>query len=63
MLTEVLGRERVWGHKVRTERSPLRVDVTLSASLPHGKAIPMPAPPVWWAREVHGRLERIEPLK
>jgi hypothetical protein len=64
MLTEVLGRERVWGHKVNTERSPMRIDVTLSASLPHGKAIPMPGATVWakWAREVHGRLERIEPL-
>ena len=64
MLTEVLGRERVWKHKVRTERSPLRVDVTLSASLPYGKANPMPVPPVWakWVREVQGRLERIEPL-
>jgi hypothetical protein len=64
MLTEVLGRERVWGHKVRTERSPLRVDVSLHASLPYDEAIPMPTPSVWsnWAREVHGRLERIEPL-
>ena len=34
MLTVVLGRERVWGHKVRTERSPLRVDVALRASVP-----------------------------
>ncbi len=64
MLTEVLGRERVWGHKPKTERSALRVDVSLRASLPYGKAIPMPAPAVWtkWAREAHGRLERIEPL-
>ena len=64
MLTEVLGRERVWGHKPRTERSPLRVDVSLRASLPYGKAIPMPSSPTWakWAREAHGRLERIEPL-
>jgi hypothetical protein len=39
-------------------------DDSLSASLPYGKAIPMPAPMAWskWAREVHGRLERIEPL-
>jgi hypothetical protein len=64
MLTAVLGRERVWGQKVRTERSALRVDVSLRASLPYGKAIAMPAAPVWakWAREVHGRLEGIEPL-
>jgi hypothetical protein len=64
MLTEVLGRERVRGHKVKTERSPLRVDVSLRASLSYGKAIPMPAGMVWtkWAREVHGRLERTEPL-
>jgi hypothetical protein len=64
MLTEVLGRERVWGRKVKTERSPLRVDVKLSASLPYGKPSPMPTPPTWvkWAREVHGRLERVEPL-
>jgi hypothetical protein len=64
MLAELLGRERVWGRKVKTERSPLRVDVTLRASLPYGKAIAMPSPAVWakWAREVHGRLERVEPL-
>ena len=64
MLTQVLGRERVGGHKVRTEPSPLRVDVSLRASLPYGKAIAMPTPMVWarWAREVHERLEHIEPL-
>lgn len=64
MLTEVLGRERVWGHKVRTERSPMRVDVKLSASLPFGKAIPMPAHSAWtrWTHEVHERLEAVEPL-
>lgn len=64
MLTEVLGRERVSGHKVRTERSPIRMDVTLRASLPYGKAIPMPAPVAWarWASEAHGRLEQFEPL-
>jgi hypothetical protein len=64
MLTEVLGRERVWGHTPKSERSVLRVDVSLRASLPYGKAIPMPAPSVWtkWAREALGRLERIEPL-
>lgn len=64
MLTEVLGRERVSGNKVRTDCSVLRVDATLRASLPYGKAIPMPAAAFWakWAREVHGRLDRIEPL-
>ncbi len=64
ILTEVFGRERVWGHKPKTERSPLRVDVSLRASLPYGKAIPMPSGATWtkWAREAHGRLERIEPL-
>jgi hypothetical protein len=64
MLTEVLGRERVRGHKVRTERSAIRVDVKLSASLPFGQAIPMPAHSAWakWTHEVLARLEAIEPL-
>ena len=62
MLTEMFGRERA--AKAKTERPRLRVDVSMRASLPWGKAIPMPTPSAWtkWAREVHGRLEDIEPL-
>lgn len=43
MLTELLGREG--GGRVKTERPWLRVDVTLRASLPHGK--PIPSSEVW----------------
>jgi hypothetical protein len=62
MLTQIIGRDI--NRKARTTRSAMRVEVTLSANLPYGKAIPMPAPAAWakWAREVHGRLESIEPL-
>ena len=49
--------------KVRTECPWLRVDIALRASLPYGKAIPMPPPAVWskWAEAI-GRLERSESL-
>ncbi len=62
MLTELLGRNV--GDAVETEAPVLRVDIGLKASLMHGKGIPMPSKPVWcnWAREVVGRLERIERL-
>jgi hypothetical protein len=62
VLTAMLGRESA--HEIETEQPWLRVDVKLTASLPWGKAIPMPAAKVWreWAREVTARLERIEPL-
>ncbi len=42
MLTAVLGRDV--NRKARTARSAMRVDVTLSANLPYGEAIPMPVP-------------------
>ena len=62
MLSELLGREQARG--VETEPSWMRVDVTLHATLPYGKPIPMPAPAAWgqWVREVRGRIEEIEPL-
>ena len=62
LLTELLGRKV--GDAVDTEAPVLRVDIGLKASLMHGKGIPMPSKPVWanWAREVVGRLERIERL-
>ena len=48
----------------KTAKPWLRVDIKLSATLMHGQPIDMPSPKVWaaWAREVLGRLERIEPL-
>ena len=62
LLSELLGRQGA--HGIDTERPWLRVDVKISASLSHGKAIPMPTSAVWakWTREAYGRLERIEPL-
>lgn len=62
LLTALLGRNV--GDAVETEAPVLRVDIGLKASLMHGNGIPMPSKPVWgsWAREVVGRLERIERL-
>jgi len=62
LLTELLGRES--GSRVKTERPWLRIDVSLRASLPHGRLIPMPSSEVWamWAHEAIGRLEAIEPI-
>lgn len=62
IMSELLGRDSA--RKVRTARPWLRVDVTLRASLPYGKSIPMPSPVAWskWAREAIGRLERTEPV-
>jgi hypothetical protein len=62
VLTELLGRAR--GSKASTERPAVRLDVSLRASLPYGKPVPMPSAEAWakWAREVHTRLEKIEPL-
>ncbi len=62
LLTQLLGRKV--GDAVDTEAPALRVDISLKASLMYGKGIPMPSTPVWanWAREVVGRLERIERL-
>ncbi len=47
-----------------TARPWLRVDVTLRASVVWGKELRLPAGSAWqrWAREILGRLERIEPL-
>lgn len=48
----------------KTAKPWMRVDIKLSATLPYGEPIAMPAPKAWaaWAREVLGRLENIEPL-
>lgn len=47
-----------------TAPSWLRVDIVLSANLPLGEPIPMPAQPrvASWLREVTARLEQYEPL-
>lgn len=61
MLAEVLGREE---SAVETKQPWMRVDVSLHASLPYGKPMPMPKPAVWakWIREAMTRLESIEPV-
>ena len=48
----------------KTVKPWMRIDIKLSATLPYGEPIAMPAPKAWaaWAREVLGRLENIEPL-
>jgi hypothetical protein len=62
VLTQMVGRTRA--SKASTERPAVRLDVSLRASLPYGKPVPMPSAEAWakWAREVHTRLEEIEPL-
>jgi hypothetical protein len=62
LLTHLLGRNV--GNTVGTEPSLLGVDIELTASLTHCNGIPMPSKAVLieWAREVVGRLERIERL-
>lgn len=62
LLRELLGTNV--GDAVGTEAPVLRVDIGLKASLMHGQGIPMPSTLVWgnWAREVVGRLNRIERL-
>lgn len=62
VLTEMLGRTR--GGKASTERPVVGLNVSLRASLPYGKPVPMPSAESWakWAREVHTRLEKVEPL-
>lgn len=62
LLRSLLGREDF--DEIETERPWLRVDITLTASTPYGKPLPMPTKPVWtkWVREAMGRLERIEPV-
>lgn len=59
-VTELLGLRSTQ----QTTQPWMRVDIVLSATLPYGEPIPMPAPKAWteWAREVLGRLESIEPL-
>lgn len=62
MLNELLGLERT--RRPRTELPWLRADVMLRASIVWGKEIPLPTASAWqrWAREMLGRLERIEPV-
>jgi hypothetical protein len=62
LLRQLLGDEEQ--DQANTERPWLRVDIALKASLMYGKGIPLPPRQIWtsWAREVAGRLERIEPL-
>lgn len=50
--------------RARTDKPVMRVDISLHATLPWGKPITLPSPPLWaaWVREVLGRLEDIEPL-
>lgn len=60
LVTELLAS----GTTRKTAKPWLRVDIKLSATLMLGHPIEMPTPRVWsaWAREVLGRLERIEPV-
>jgi hypothetical protein len=62
MLHALLGQDQA--DVVETEEPWLRVDVTLRATLPWGKPLPMPNQQAQqnWMREVVGRLERTEPL-
>lgn len=62
MLTALFGRDDV--DAFETEQPWLRVDVKLHATLPWGKALPMPSQSALaaWAHEVVGRLESTEPL-
>lgn len=62
LLTELLGRDG--SGEVQTDKPSLRVDITLRASTPYGKPLPMPNQAAWarWVREAMGRLERIEPV-
>ncbi|HET6150875.1 MAG TPA: hypothetical protein VFH68_25285 [Polyangia bacterium] len=62
VVTEMFGRDD--GAAIRTEIPWVRVDITLKATLPYGKPMPMPAPPAMqhWFHETMTRLEQIEPL-
>jgi hypothetical protein len=49
---------------LKTEKPCVRVDIVLSATLPWGKPLPLPAKAVWarWVQETMGRLEDVERL-
>jgi hypothetical protein len=62
LLTELFGEV---GYDLITERPWLRVDVTLSATLPQNAPLPMPSASAWqrWAGQVTGRLEPLLPAE
>jgi hypothetical protein len=62
VLAEVLGRDD--GAVASTEAPWVRVDITLRATLPHGKPMAMPGPAAMgrWFHEIKTRLELTEPL-
>ncbi|MEZ4241311.1 MAG: hypothetical protein R3F59_35175 [Myxococcota bacterium] len=62
VLVELLGRPEAGDRD--TEQPWVRVDISLCATLPHGKPLPMPAPDRWasWAREATTRLGELEPV-
>ena len=62
LLIELLGRD---GYYLVTEQPWLRVDVTLTASLPVDSPLPMPGADTWrrWAAEVNARLSPLLPIE
>ena len=62
LLIELLGRD---GYYLVTEQPWLRVDVTLTASLPMDSPIPMPEADTWrrWSAEVNARLSPLLPIE
>lgn len=62
MLMTLFGPDSV--PKRKTTKPFHRIDISLKASLMHGKELPMPSSRAWasWAEETMGRLEDIEPL-
>jgi hypothetical protein len=62
MLITLFGRAD--SQDMETEKPCLRIDIELVATLPWGKALPMPSKAAWsaWLREVTKRLDDIEPL-
>ena len=62
LLIGLLGRD---GYYLVTEQPWLRMDVTLTASLPMDSPIPMPEADTWrrWAAEVNARLSPLLPIE
>ncbi len=62
VVTEMFGRDD--RAAIGTEKPWIRIDITLKATLPYGKPMPMPPPPAMqqWFHETMTRLEQIEPL-
>ena len=62
LLIGLLGRD---GYYLVTEQPWLRVDVTLTASLPMDSPIPMPEADTWrrWSAEVNARLSPLLPIE